>query len=322
MLLMNFAKLFFKKKCIQIYLIFVFLATLIYLLNPYNALDTNFKNAYFRNKLSCLFHDKQANTKLVYKYSSQSKHSPLILVGGSGRSGTTLMRTILDAHPDVNCGPESRIIPDLLEVFKRFEYDEAKNETLDNALSSFIHHLLSTRTTKSSRLCAKDPSVVYFINYALRIFPSAKFVYMIRDGRDVAFSMMKRFKKDFDFKHMKKNLKEWNRLNSAANRQCMESRQSCIRVKYEDFIREPKENMMRVANFLNLTWTDDFLRHNELIGSKIVVMDAEWSADQVKKPIYTSSVHNWVGKIENYDKNEVRNDFFMLKEFGYDLELE
>ena len=206
MLLMNFAKLFFKKKCIQIYLIFVFLATLIYLLNPYNALDTNFKNAYFRNKLSCLFHDKQANTKLVYKYSSQSKHSPLILVGGSGRSGTTLMRTILDAHPDVNCGPESRIIPDLLEVFKRFEYDEAKNETLNNALSSFIHHLLSTRTTKSSRLCAKDPSVVYFINYALRIFPSAKFVYMIRDGRDVAFSMMKRFKKDFDFKHMKKNL--------------------------------------------------------------------------------------------------------------------
>ena len=331
MMVLNYAKVFFKKKFLHNYLVLILVSTITYTLVSYNTLDI--KQGYFKNKLSCLFTNKKSktliSTKLINNYSIQAKYSPLILVGGSGRSGTTLMRTILDAHPDVNCGPESRIIPELLEIFKRFENEKAKEtvanngmKNLDNAISSFIHYVLETRDTKSKRLCAKDPAVVYFIDYLLGIFPNVKFVYMIRDGRDVAYSMMKRFGKEFDFSNMKKNLKEWNKLNSAANRQCMRLKNSCIRVKYEDFIRSPKENMVKVAEFLNLTWTDDFLRHNELIGSKIVVMNTEWSVDQVKKPIYTSSVNNWVGKIKNYDKKVVRNHFFMLKEFGYDLELE
>ena len=34
---------------------------------------------------------------------------PLIFVGGMPRSGTTLMRAMLDAHPDVRCGEETRV---------------------------------------------------------------------------------------------------------------------------------------------------------------------------------------------------------------------
>ena len=37
---------------------------------------------------------------------------PLVVwVGGMPRSGTTLMRVLLDAHPDVNCGAETRLLP-------------------------------------------------------------------------------------------------------------------------------------------------------------------------------------------------------------------
>ena len=32
---------------------------------------------------------------------------PVIIIGGCGRSGTTLLRVMLDSHPDVACGPES-----------------------------------------------------------------------------------------------------------------------------------------------------------------------------------------------------------------------
>jgi len=50
---------------------------------------------------------------------SYDKDMPLIFVGGMPRSGTTLMRAMLDAHPDVRCGQETLLIPRLL--FMRYD---------------------------------------------------------------------------------------------------------------------------------------------------------------------------------------------------------
>ena len=41
---------------------------------------------------------------------------PMIFIGGMPRSGTTLMRAILDSHPSVRCGEETRIIPRILSM--------------------------------------------------------------------------------------------------------------------------------------------------------------------------------------------------------------
>ena len=43
----------------------------------------------------------------LYEY---SRESPLIFIGGVPRSGTTLLRVMLDAHPDVRCGTETRLV--------------------------------------------------------------------------------------------------------------------------------------------------------------------------------------------------------------------
>ena len=50
--------------------------------------------------------------------STRLHHTPLIFVGGFGRSGTTLMRAILDVHPHVRCGPETKIVPKLLRFLE------------------------------------------------------------------------------------------------------------------------------------------------------------------------------------------------------------
>lgn len=74
--------------------------------------------------------------------------TPLIFIGGFPRSGTTLMRVMLDAHNHVRCGEETRVIPRLLamratwsrSVKERIRLDEAgvTDQVLDAAVRAFL----------------------------------------------------------------------------------------------------------------------------------------------------------------------------------------
>ena len=55
-----------------------------------------------------------SSTGQLYEYNSESH--PLVFIGGHPRSGTTLMRAMLDAHTKVRRGEESRIIPRIVQV--------------------------------------------------------------------------------------------------------------------------------------------------------------------------------------------------------------
>ena len=56
---------------------------------------------------------RDAATNRSYRY---TRESTFVWVGGVPRSGTTLMRVMLDTHPAVRCGTETRIIPRILQM--------------------------------------------------------------------------------------------------------------------------------------------------------------------------------------------------------------
>ena len=56
------------------------------------------------------------------------RNMPLIFIGGVPRSGTTLARAMLDAHPLVRCGEETRVIPRILSL--RSHWKKSAKETL------------------------------------------------------------------------------------------------------------------------------------------------------------------------------------------------
>jgi len=58
---------------------------------------------------------RQQQLKRINSNLSAENH-PLIFIGGMPRSGTTLMRAILDSHPLVRCGEETRVIPRILSM--------------------------------------------------------------------------------------------------------------------------------------------------------------------------------------------------------------
>ena len=78
---------------------------------------------------------------------------PLIFIGGMPRSGTTLMRAMLDAHPDVRCGEETHVIPRLLSLKARWQESAKQNkwlqeagltdDVLSSAVSAFILEVLN-----------------------------------------------------------------------------------------------------------------------------------------------------------------------------------
>lgn len=69
-------------------------------------------------------------------------------IGGVPRSGTTLARAMLDAHPDIRCGEETRVIPRILGMhtktvssqleMSRLSEAHISEDLLRNALASYI----------------------------------------------------------------------------------------------------------------------------------------------------------------------------------------
>lgn len=136
------------------------------------------------------------------RLSSYDRNLPLIFVGGMPRSGTTLMRAMLDSHPRVHCGEETRIIPRLLflrnEIWtgrverERLSAARMTDAVIDSAMSAFILQIMVNHGNGAPRLCNKDPFVLQFSTYMKRLFPNSKFILMIRDGRATVHSIMTR----------------------------------------------------------------------------------------------------------------------------------
>ncbi|GCB69148.1 hypothetical protein scyTo_0008338 [Scyliorhinus torazame] len=215
-----------------------------------------------------------SSNKLVY-----NKDMPLIFIGGVPRSGTTLMRAMLDAHPDVRCGEETRVIPRILAMKQMWSrsgrekqrLDEAgvTDEVLDSAMQAFLLEIIVKHGEPATYLCNKDPFALKSLTYLNKIFPNAKFILMIRDGRASVHSMITRKVTiaGFDLSSYRDCLTKWNRAIETMYNQCLETGfNKCLPVHYEQLVLHPETWMKNVLKFLGVPWNTAVLHHEEMIG--------------------------------------------------------
>jgi len=155
----------------------------------------------------------------------------MFFILGRPRSGTTLLTTLFNAHPNVRIAPEFPIFLPLYQKFRKVkDWDEAtirsfvdhlydkhkfNNRTLENLkidreqytadilemqhkgniqdfLKSINYHSFSLYEKKNTLLIGdKNPLYSIYAKRFLKIFPEAKFICIIRDYRDNFVSMKK-----------------------------------------------------------------------------------------------------------------------------------
>lgn len=269
--------------------------------------------------------------RAVYRY---DRDMPLIFIGGVPRSGTTLMRAMLDAHPEVRCGQETRVIPRMLQLRQhwvkakkesvRLEEAGVSKEVLDAAVAAFCLEVIARHGDPSPRLCNKDPLTLKSATYLAEIFPNSKFIFMVRDGRATVHSIISRKVTitGFDLTSYRQCMEKWNSAIQTMYAQCQAVSPRCLMVPYEQLVLKPKPWMEKILQFLDIPWNASVLHHEEFINKPggVSLSKVERSSDQVIKPVNLEALTKWVGQIPDDVVRDMAQLAPMLQILGYDPE--
>jgi hypothetical protein len=213
---------------------------------------------------------------------SQLDRGPIFIVGAP-RSGTTLLRYVLCSHPRIYIPPESNFIPRLLPrdpqrplspedairaieailayrtFFKDWGGEQPNPVTFvgnlpdllpatlfDELYSAYAHQFGATRWGD------KSPIYTMHVDAIARAFPTAQFVHIIRDARDVALSMRRTYRGArffyIDVYYSARSWAERIRRASASGEKLGPLRY--FELRYEDLAASPEPVIRDLCGFL------------------------------------------------------------------------
>lgn len=118
----------------------------------------------------------------------------IVFLIGAERSGTTLVSKILNQHSEIASWIEPYFIWEKFISKKKDDFMDEK--FINNKITNYIKKEFNLFLDKSKKkiLLEKSPENCFRIRFLLKLFPNAKFIYLYRDGRDVAISASKKIK--------------------------------------------------------------------------------------------------------------------------------
>jgi len=119
----------------------------------------------------------------------------VVFITGSGRSGTTILENVLGRHPDIAEWYEPYYLWE--RYFPVKESDIWEQERLTEHVKKAVQREFEIYGRKSHCPIVLDKSPFHAFNIEIihRIFPDAKWIHMLRDGRDVCLSLNKEWVK-------------------------------------------------------------------------------------------------------------------------------
>jgi hypothetical protein len=222
---------------------------------------------------------------------------PPIFVVGCHRSGTTLLRLMLDSHPNISCGPETRFLEDLAKLTERnWSYlrnyglsREQWNRKVAEMFAAFQWEYACSRG--KTRWADKTPRYALSLDYITGLFPTCQVVHVIRDGRDVVASHRDRW----GYWSALKSVEKWPRYVRAARAVGSSlPAERYYEIRYEDIVKRTEPTLRGLLDFLREPWNQAVLEHDrhphDIAEHYRPFAASRRSEAQVDAPVYASRV--------------------------------
>jgi len=236
---------------------------------------------------------------------------PLFIVGLS-RSGTTLLRNLLNRNSRISMTPvESHFIPFLIRKYgKNPDFSSPKEKeglrhdlektfffrkmmanhrlldwpALDDIMETgkwdriipYIFQSFAEKTYEPGMICGdKTPRYLPYVLEIKEILPESRFIHIVRDPRDRAMSVKARWGKLFS-----RSASEWNRQVTLSQTYPGLLGKDYKEILYEDLLKDPEKTMTDICKFVEVGFEPEMLtlekaerRHGDTRGKLHVVAE-------------------------------------------------
>ncbi len=226
-----------------------------------------------------------------------------VFIFGCGRSGNTLLRSMLTAGDELAIPPESYVIPKVIRIFQAYNflpweqlcsliigefqsYKEfytwstdlskaaikvrnlpASKRTLANLIDLIYREYSIQAGFKGDIWGDKTPINSIYSGRILKVFPEAKYIHLIRDPRAVAVS----YRESKLYPDLESGIRFW----MAANKNIFKYRNkvNMINISYEELVVQPEISLRRICKGCNIRFSMQMIEHYskfERLGDTLV----------------------------------------------------
>ena len=243
-----------------------------------------------------------------------------IFIGGSPRSGTTLLRAMVNASRNIVCGPEMRVIPALCHLAEQIDTGQADileqgygldRQAMNDRFARAIDTLLAPLHARSgARVAEKTPANILHFARLRRIFPDSPLIGLVRDGRDVVASLLSM---DWTDGQTGQPMAITRDAEAAARLWCasidagrrMRSDAQYFELRYEALVGDPAATIDQLFDALGESDEAkaralDHARHFDRTAGT-----AESSAERVARPIDRQAIGRWQTDLDGAQRDTV-----------------
>jgi hypothetical protein len=148
------------------------------------------------------------------------------------------------------------------------------------------------RRAQKPRFGDKTPPYIGIVPHLLALYPDARFINLIRDGRDVAISFVdahlhsRPYHADFEWTEAVRLAERWHASPHAGR---------ILDVRYETLVREPEPTVRRVCDFLGETFEPAMFAYRERL--KLIPERERWIQQKLSRPISADAIAVWRQKL-------------------------